>query len=294
VPDSPRIETAWRRQRLTVQIATKLNRSHLVCGQIAYLLPCLSRIERDAQATGDQTVSVEDSSSCIHASFGDKTPASPHLLSEAAIVAEVAKATLEPNTKVDWDAWVGDYALVRDAIEATYPQWFEGFNQRFHQPGGFHRPNKARERNFSEAPGGKANFLKPTSLSATGFVDREDVFRLITLRSNDQFNTTVYGYDDRFRGVSGTRDVVFIGRNDMVRLGLAEGQSVTLRTEADDGLERRVSGLRVVPYDLPDGCIAAYYPECNRLIPLWHHAERSKVPAAKSVPVRVVAEARAS
>lgn len=290
VPDSPRIEAAWRRQKLTVQIATKLNRGHLVCGQVAYLLPCLSRIERDTQATGDQIVSVEDSSSCIHASFGDRTPASPRLMSEAAIVGEIAKATLPPNPKLDWDAWVGDYALVREAIEATYPQWFEGFNQRFHQPGGFHRPNKARERNFSEAPGGEANFYKPTALSATGFADANGVFRLMTLRSNDQFNTTVYGYEDRFRGVSGARDILFVNRADMQRLGLVEGQRAGLATVADDDVERTMSNLRVTGYDIPEGCLGTYYPECNVLVPLGHHAEGSKTPASKSVPVRIVVD----
>ncbi|AYV48577.1 formate dehydrogenase [Caulobacter flavus] len=288
VPDSPRIEAAWRRQALTVQIATKLNRSHLICGQIAYLLPCLSRIERDDQATGPQTVSVEDSSSCIHASFGDRTPASPYLLSESAIVAGIAKAALAPNPKVDWDAWLGDYALVRDAIEATYPQWFKGFNARFRQAGGFHRPNKARQRDFTEAPGGKANFIQPSSLSATGFADAQDVFRLMTLRSNDQFNTTVYGFDDRFRGVSGGRDVLFINRKDMMRLGLAEGQRAALQTVAQDGVERRLGGLRITAYDVPSGCLGTYYPECNVLVPLDHHAQGSKTPASKSVPVRIV------
>jgi molybdopterin-dependent oxidoreductase alpha subunit len=288
VPDSGRIEPAWGRQRLTVQIATKLNRGHLFNGEVGYLLPCLSRIERDEQATGPQTVAVEDSSSMIHASFGDKTPASPRLLSEPAIVAGIAQAALAPNPKVDWAAWVGDYAQVRDAIEATYPQWFKGFNQRFHQPGGFHRPNKAISRDFTEAPGGKANFIKPTSLTATGFEDAEGVFRLMTLRSNDQFNTTVYGYEDRFRGISGTRDVLFINAADMARLGLAEGQAVGLETVAADGIARSISGLRVTPYEIPPGCLGAYYPECNVLVPVGHHAKGSMTPAAKSVPVRVV------
>jgi anaerobic selenocysteine-containing dehydrogenase len=190
---------------------------------------------------------------------------------------------------------VADYSRIRDAANETYPDVFTDFNARLKTPGGFPRPRAARERVW-KTKNGKANFIAPAGLRADPDVplQREGVLQLITLRSNDQFNTTVYGYDDRFRGVSGTRDVVFVGRNDMVRLGLAEGQSVTLRTEADDGRDRQVSGLQVVPYDLPDGCIAAYYPECNRLIPLWHHAERSKVPAAKSVPVRVVAEGGAS
>jgi molybdopterin-dependent oxidoreductase alpha subunit len=288
IPDSPRIEAVWRDQALTVQIATKLNRGHLFNGKVAYLLPCLSRIERDVQASGPQTVSVEDSTSCIHASFGDKAPASPHLKSETAIVGAIAKATLPPNPNVDWDAWVGDYALVRDAIAATYPQWFKDFNGRFRQPGGFHRPNKARDRDFSEAEGGKANFIVPSALSATGFADDNGVFRLMTLRSNDQFNTTVYGYEDRFRGVSGTRDVLFINRGDMARMGLSEGQVVSLSTVADDSVDRRHDGLRVTPYDIPQGCLGAYYPECNGLIPVGHHAKDSQTPASKTVPVRIV------
>ncbi len=289
IPDTERMEPAWRRQRLTVQIATKLNRSHLINGEVAYLLPCLSRIERDEQATGAQTVAVEDSSSMVHASFGDKTPAGPELKSEPAIVAGIAQATLDPNPKVPWTEWVGDYAKVRDAIEATYPLWFKDFNDRFHTPGGFHRPNKADQRDFAEAPGGTANFLKPSSLSATGFAEEEGVFRLVTLRSNDQFNTTVYGYEDRFRGVSGTRDVLFINRADMAELNLQEGQSVRLETVAKDGLPRALSGLRVTAYNIPKGCVGAYYPECNVLVPVGHHAEKSKTPASKSVPVRIVA-----
>ena len=288
-PDSSRLEPAWESLRLTVQVATKLNRGHLFNGEIAYLLPCLSRIERDAQASGPQTVSTEDSISRIHASFGDSEPASKSLLSEPAIVAGIAKATLAPNPKLDWDAWVGDYAKVRDAIEETYPQWFAGFNRRFREPGGFWRGNKARDRDFGEAEGGKANFIVPTSLSATGFADAPDVFRLMTLRSNDQFNTTIYGYEDRFRGVSGTRDILFMNAADRDRLGLVEGQTVGLTTEAKDNRPRSLAGLRVVTYDIPPGCLGAYYPECNVLLPLDHHAEESLTPAAKAVPVRVVA-----
>ncbi len=287
-PDSSRLEPAWEGLRLTVQIATKLNRSHLIHGEVAYLLPCLSRIERDVQATGAQSVAMEDSVSCVHVSFGDKEPASKSLLSETAIVAGIAKATLPPNPKLDWDAWVGDYALVRDAIEETYPQWFAGFNRRFCQPGGFFRGNKARVRDFSEAEGGKANFIVPDALSATGFPDQPDVFRLMTLRSNDQFNTTIYGYEDRFRGVSGTRDILFINAADRDRMGLKDGQNVGLSTVADDNFGRSLHGLRVVTYDIPEGCLGAYYPECNVLLPLSHRAEESLTPAAKAVPVRIV------
>ncbi|HEY5072147.1 MAG TPA: FdhF/YdeP family oxidoreductase [Caulobacteraceae bacterium] len=288
VPDTGRIEPAWRGLRMTVQIATKLNRSHLLNGEVAFLLPCLSRLERDDQASGPQRVSTEDSTSCIHASFGEKTPASPLLKSEPAIVAAMAQATLGSNPRVDWQGWVADYAKVRDAIEETYPQGFAGFNRRFAQPGGMYRGNKARERDFSEAVGGKANFFVPSSLSATGFADRDDVFRLMTLRSNDQFNTTVYGYDDRLRGVSGTRDVVFINAVDMERLGIAEGQLVGLAAAGVDVVHREKRGLRATRYDIPQGCLGAYYPECNVLIPLSHHAEQSMTPAAKSVPVRLI------
>jgi len=289
IPDGARLEPYWRRQRLTVHVATKLNHTHVVPGEVCYLLPCLSRIERDDQASGAQTVSVEDSSSGVHASFGDKAPASPHLMSEPAIVAGIAQATLASNPKVPWADWVADYAQIRDAIEATYPQWFEGFNARFREPGGFQRPNKAAARDFSDAPGGKANFLPPSGLNATGFDDADGVFRLMTLRSNDQFNTTIYGYQDRFRGVTGTRAVLFINEGDMRRLGLAEGQAVGLATVYDDGVERSMAGLRVTPYAIPQGCLATYYPECNVLMPVGHHANESLTPAAKSVPVRIVA-----
>ena len=287
IPDSRRIEPAWERMKLTVQIATKLNRSHLVNGETAYLLPCLGRIELDVQNGKPQTVSVEDSTSCIHASFGQRTPASEDLKSEPYIVAQLAKATLTRGN-VPWDAWVNDYALVRDAIEKTYPEQFKDYNHRMYTPGGFHRPNKARHREW-DTENKKANFIAPPALCATGFSDEPGRLRLMTIRSNDQFNTTVYGYDDRFRGIHGTREVILMNREDIAAQGLREGQKVGLRNDiGDDGVERQVDGLMIVPYDIPRGCIAAYYPECNPLIPVWHHAGESKTPAAKSVPVRIV------
>jgi molybdopterin-dependent oxidoreductase alpha subunit len=287
IPDTARMEAGWRNLRLTVQVATKLNRSHLINGQVAYLLPCRGRIEKDEQATGPQTVSMEDSTSCIHASFGRAEPASPNLRSEPAIVAGIAKALLPANPAAPWDEWVGDYAKVRDAIEATYPEDFKDFNRRFHTPGGFRRPNAAAERDFSKVKGGKAAFFTPTALSATGFADEEGVLRLVTVRSNDQFNTTVYGYDDRFRGIRGTRDVLMMNPADIRRHGLADGGEVALVSAVGDGVAREKEGLRVVAYDIPEGCVAGYYPELNGLIPLEHHAEESKVPAAKSIPVRI-------
>jgi molybdopterin-dependent oxidoreductase alpha subunit len=291
IPDTNRMEPAWKRLRLSVQIATKLNRSHLVHGEISYVLPCLGRIEIDRQASGPQSVSVEDSTACIHGSRGRREPASDHLLSEARIVAELAKSCLPPNPRVDWDMWVADYARVRDAIELTYPADFADFNARMWQAGGFHRHIAARHREWKTKTG-KANFSVP----AQGFLEdpdmpdnQPDVLRLMTLRSNGQFNTTIYNDKDRFRGIEGTRMVLLINRNDMDRLGLTEGQTVTVSTQARDGFARDVSGLRVTEYSVPDGCCAGYYPELNPLIPLWHHAEGSKVPAAKSIPVRIVA-----
>jgi molybdopterin-dependent oxidoreductase alpha subunit len=292
-PDTERLEQAWRRLRLTVQVATKLNRSHLVCGEDALLLPCLGRLERDTQASGDQYVTMEDSTACIHASFGTQEPASPDLLSEPAIVAGMATATLEPDPAVPWSEWVADYGRVRDAIEATYPQDFRDFNARMKQPGGFPRPIAARDRRWT-TDSGKAEFHVPHGLSATGFEDAPQRFRLITLRSNDQFNTTIYGYRDRFRGIEGTRQVVMMRRDDIRRLALQEGERIGLATDCDDGIGREVGGLQVVPYDLPPGCLAAYYPECNPLLPVGHHAIDSHVPAAKSIPVRVVRDRTAT
>ncbi|MBS0432967.1 MAG: FdhF/YdeP family oxidoreductase [Proteobacteria bacterium] len=289
IPEQERVHAAWRGLRLTVQIATKLNHSHLINGEVAYLLPCLGRIERVIENGKPQVLSTEDSTSCIHASVGKAAPANPDLKSETRIVVELARRTLAANPKVPWDAWVDDYATIRDAIEATYPEQFRDFNRRMWQPGGFHRPNSARERVW-KTDTGKANFIVPPSLTATGFEDAPDRFRLMTMRSNDQFNTTVYGYDDRFRGIHGTRDVVLMNADDIARLGLRDGQPVTLVSDAGDGVRREVHGLRVVAFDVPRGCIGGYYPECNPLIPLSHHAKFSKTPAAKSVPVRVVAE----
>jgi molybdopterin-dependent oxidoreductase alpha subunit len=291
IPETAAMEAAWTRLPLTVQIATKLNRSHLVNGEVAFLLPCLGRIEVDEQASGPQSVTCEDTMTKIHPSRGQVAPAGPELRSEPAIVAGLAKATLPPNPRVPWDDWVADYGRVRDAIEATYPEVFPDFNTRVFQNGGFHRALPARHREWKTATG-KAMFHRPSSLDEnpdTAVAPQPDVLQLITLRSNDQFNTTIYGYDDRFRGVSGTRMVLFMNAMDATRLGLADGAAVALTTAVEDGITRRVEGFRVTHYDIPPGCCAAYYPECNPLIPLWHHAEHSKVPAAKSIPVRLQA-----
>ena len=288
VPDRDRVEPAWRGMRLTVNVATKLNRSHLVHGEISYVLPVLGRIEVDQQASGPQTLSIEDSTSCIHGSRGVRNPASKHLISEVAFVCEMAKATLEPNPRVPWDGWQNDYRLIRDAIGKTYPEVFYDYDRRMWEPGGFHRPLPARERVWKTKTG-KANFKKPDGLAEDKDMPEngQDVLRMITLRSNDQFNTTVYGYDDRFRGINGTRMVVLMHRDDISRLGLREGEDVRLETASTDGFKREMAGFRVTPYDIPRGCIGAYYPEANALLPLGHYAEGSKVPAAKSIPIIV-------
>ena len=288
VPETEAMEAAWRKVRLSVQIATKLNRSHVVHGQIAYLLPCLGRLEEDVQASGPQAVSIESSVAHFHGSRGKVKPASPHLLSEPAIIAGIAKAILPDPSLAPWDPWVADYATVRDSIEATYPETFKAFNKRLFQPGGFPRPLPARERKWVTASG-KANFITPERLAPELAIsgDPADTLTLMSLRSNDQFNTTIYGYHDRFRGIRGTRLVVFINAEDIARLGLANGDAVDLTTALDDGVTRRVEGFRIVEYNIPAGCCGAYYPETNPLFPLWHHDPKSKVPAYKAVPVRI-------
>ena len=232
VPDTDVIEPAWRKLRLTVNIATKLNRSHLIHGQVAYLLPCLGRLEIDRQGGVEQAVTAEDSTGCMHGSRGFSEPASPALRSEPAIVAGIAKALLPQNPRIDWDAWVSDYSRVRDAIAQTWPEIFHDINVQLFQPGGFHRPIAARDRKWNTKTG-KANFVVPSALDADPDMSSPggDVLRLMTLRSNDQFNTTIYGFDDRFRGIHGTRSVLLMCARDIERLGLQEGDLVTARTK---------------------------------------------------------------
>ncbi len=287
IPESELMERKWRDLDLSVQIATKLNRSHLVTAATTYILPTLVRSEIDEQLSGPQIVTMEDSTTCIHASRGKYKPAHEGLLSEPRIVAEIAKHALEPNPKVPWEDWVNNYALVRDAIEATYPEPFRDFNGRLDIPGGFPRPVPARQREW-HTDTGKANFKLPKSLNASfAAAEDSDVLRLITLRSNDQFNTTVYGYDDRLRGIHKSRMIVMMSADDRIRLGIAKDGLARITTAVDDGILRTMTNFQVIDYDLPSGTCAAYYPECNPLIPLWQYAEESKTPAAKSVPVRI-------
>ncbi|MBN8749823.1 putative oxidoreductase [Xylophilus ampelinus] len=290
VPDTDRIEPAWERLALTVHVATKLNHTHLVPGREAWLLPCLGRIEKDRQDGVEQVVSVEDSSGFIHASHGVAEPAAPALRSEVAIVAGIALATLAPNPRVPWQNWTRDYARVREAIEATWPEVFADFNARFEQPGGFAKPNAARERRW-KTESGKAQFKPPEGLAADPDlpVEEPDVLRLMTMRSDDQFNTTIYSLDDRFRGIVGTRQVLLLNPHDIERLGFEPDALVDAHAATGDGVARTVRALRLVAYDIPRGCAAGYFPECNPLLPLWHRAARSHVPAAKWIPVRLQA-----
>lgn len=286
VPDIDRVAAAWGAMPLTVHVATRLNRTHLMPGRASWILPCLVRAEEDLQDGVNQQVTVEDSFSHIHGSIGRRRPASPHLLSETAIVARMARATLAPNPKMPWSRWAADYAQVRAQIAAVYPEDFHDFEARMDQPGGFYRENPARNRVW-KTDSGRAQFTRPADLDATGLGDRAGVYRLMTLRSNDQFNTTVYGMSDRLRGIEGDRMLVMMSPADMEAEGLSPEQRITLEGAADDGVARRVAGLRVLPYDLPRGCLAGYFPELNPLSPLLRGDMASGTPASKGIPVRL-------
>ena len=288
IPDDQRIAARVPEIGLTVYMATKLNRSHLIHGEQSYILPVLGRTETDLQAGGRQTVTVEDSFAMVHGSTGMLDPASEHCRSEPWIAAALAKATVADRADIDWDGLVADYDRIRDKIEAVIPG-FEQYNQRIAEPGGFHLPIPARDRHW-ETPTGRANFLfEPGRMDEDDDEPERAHLQLMTLRSHDQFNTTVYSYNDRYRGVANERMVVFMNQNDIGALGLTEGDLVEFTTVADDGIDRRVAGFKVVTYDVPAGCCAAYYPETNALLPLAHRDERSNTPAAKSVPVRITA-----
>lgn len=288
VPDQKAMENVWASQDLAVVVSTKLNRTHLFPAKQAYILPCLSRFEMDVQAGGNQSVSTEDSFSHISGSTGKRTPASKHLKSELAIVTGIAKASLDPNPKLKWDEWTADYSLVRDLIEFTYPKDFKDYNARLFQPGGFYRGNDAHERIWNTEQK-KAVITAPKQLNALSFGDADGRFRLLTMRSNDQFNTTIYGYSDRFRGIEGTRDIVLMSRSDIDAAGLIEGQIVKLVSDFGDGIRRELGGLKVTAHNLPSGTIGAYYPEANVLNAIDHHDELSKTPASKAIPVRIEA-----
>ncbi|MFD6277688.1 FdhF/YdeP family oxidoreductase [Streptomyces sp. NPDC060209] len=281
-PDTAVTEAAMRRARLTVHVSTKLNRSHAVTGTRALILPTLGRTDKDVQAGGKQFVTVEDSMGMVHSSRGNLTPASPHLLSEPAIVARLARAVLGPASTTPWEDFEKDYGTIRDRISRVVPG-FEDFNARVARPGGFTLPHAPRdERRFPTATG-KANFTAaPVEYPALP----EGRLLLQTLRSHDQYNTTIYGLDDRYRGIKGGRRIVMVNPEDARALGLADGSYTDLVSEWKDGVERRAPGFRVVHYPTARGCAAAYYPETNVLVPLDATADTSNTPASKSVVVR--------
>ncbi len=284
MPDPEQAFAAMRRLDLSVHLGTKLNRSHLLVCKESYILPVIGRTELDMQASGAQSITVEDSMSMVHASAGRLRPASPQLRSEPAIVAGMAAATLD-HSKVDWNGLVADYDRIRDLIERTIPG-FDGYNERIRVPGGFRMPLPPTERRWP-TPSGKAMFSVFPGVRENYEPWADDVLRLITIRSHDQYNTTIYGLDDRYRGVFGRRDVLFMHPADMAERGLEHGDLIEIQTiSANRAL--RLGGITVIEYDIARGSVAAYYPEANVLVPLDYIDEESGTPSYKSIPVRIL------
>ena len=273
-PDTAYTAQALRQCRLTVQVSTKLNRSHLVTGEHALILPCLGRTERDSQAGVAQVITVEDSMGIVHGSHGHLAPASEQLRSEPAIVAGMARATLG----VDWNGYVANYDTIRDRIARVIPG-FENMNARVREPGGFALPHAVRDRREFATESGRAQFtLHPIPhlpLAAGQLV-------MMTIRSHDQFNTTIYGLDDRYRGISNGRRVVLLHSDDIVARGFIDGDAVDIVSHFR-GVQRRAQNFRIVTYAIPRGCAATYFPEANVLVPIDSVAAGSNTPASKSV-----------
>jgi molybdopterin-dependent oxidoreductase alpha subunit len=294
-PDTAYTEAALRQCVLTAHVSTTLNRSHLVTGEEALVLPCLARSERDVQESGPQFVTVEDSMSVVRRSRGSREPASPQLRSEVAIVAGLARATFGAGSGVPWEALAGDYDAIRDRIARVVPG-FARMNERVREPGGFVLPSGARTRRF-ETRTGRAHF---TVTRTPELAPPQDRLLLTTIRSHDQFNTTVYGPDDRYRGIRGDRRVVLVHPEDLGRLGLREGEHVDVTSHFPDAAggasaetTRTVRGFRTVAYDIPRGCVAAYYPEANALVAIDAFAEGSRTPSYKSIEVSLARAAAA-
>ncbi|MFT3816840.1 MAG: FdhF/YdeP family oxidoreductase [Rubrivivax sp.] len=283
LPDPQRCHPAMKSLDLSVHLATKLNRSHLLVARETFLLPVLGRTELDVQADGPQSVTVEDSMSMVHASAGRLAPASPQLRSEPAVVAGIAQAAL-PHTRVDWTALVADYDRIRELIERTVPG-FDGYNARIRVPGGFRMPLPPTERRWA-TPSGKAEFSVFRGVRESAAPWAGDVLCLVTIRSHDQYNTTIYGMDDRYRGVFGRRDVLFMHPADLAARGLAHGDRVDIETVSPQRA-LRLEGITAIEYDIARGSVAAYYPEANVLVPLDHIDEDSGTPSYKSIPVRI-------
>lgn len=283
MPDPELCFTAMRRLRLSVHLGTKLNRSHLLVGEETFLLPVLGRTEIDLQAGGPQSVTVEDSMSMVHASAGKLKPASEFLRSEAAIVAGMARATL-PDSKVNWLELIDDYDRIRDLIERTIPG-FDDYNRRIRVPGGFRMPLPATGRTWN-TPSGKAVFSVFPGVRERYEPWPDDVLRLVTIRSHDQYNTTIYGLDDRYRGVFGRRDVLFMNAEDLAAHGLAHGDQVDIET-VSSSRRLRLENITAIEYNIARGSVAAYYPEANVLVPLDYIDKECGTPSYKSIPVRI-------
>ena len=287
VPDTDRSYAAMRKLALTVAITTKLNRGHLVHGRDALILPVISRSEIIRTAAGEQFVTIEDAMANVSASRGMLEPASPHLLSEVEIVCRMARAAL-PASKVAWESYIDNYDAIRDKIAEVYPEIYAGFSDKIKKQASFHLDVPPR-RLVWLTPNGKANFLPFPGLHANAPVADPAMLRLATVRSHDQFNTTIYSYNDRYRGVYNDRMVLFMNAEDRTARGLDAGCRIALETISDDGVQRRVDGLTILDYPMPRGSVAGYYPELNPLLPLEYYDKISGTPAAKSIPVRVVA-----
>jgi len=280
-PDTEYTAKALQQCDLTVHVSTKLNRSHLIHGKEAIILPCLGRTEIDKQASGTQFVTVENSTGVVHKSQGGNKPASDQLLSEPKIVAELAKTTLGDRSSVEWDDLVANYDNIRNAIERTIPG-FDNYNQRVRRAGGFYLPNGAREGDF-KTDTGKANF---TINENPDHKLSSDEYLMMTIRSHDQYNTTIYGLHDRYRGIFNERRVVMMNESDMQAAGLNTKDVVDI-VSTYDGVDRVARKFLVIPYDIPSRCIGTYFPEANPVIPHNHYARGSKTPISKSVVVKL-------
>jgi len=286
--DPEALSAGMRQLELSVHLATKLNRTHLLTGKQTFILPVLGRTERDLQAGGPQAVTVEDSMSMVHASRGRLPPVSEHLLSEPAIVAGIAKATLQGRYGIDWDGMIADYGAIRDRIETVFPD-FKDYNARIMEPGGFRLTIPASQRIWN-TPTKKANFLVSPGLNEDPRLAEPEILTLTTLRSHDQYNTTIYGFDDRYRSVFGRRDVLFMNPEDLAVRGLEHGDPVDVEAALEPGDPPgppRVLQLTAIAYEIPRTCVGAYYPEANVLVPLSHFDKTSGTPGYKSIPVRV-------
>lgn len=283
-PDTEFTAKAMQQCNLSVHISTKLNRSHLIHGKRALILPCLGRSEKDFQSSGEQFISVENSMGVVHQSKGHLMPLSKQLLSEPAIVAGLAAATLQ-NSTTDWSGMVANYDFIRAKIEATIPG-FQNYNQRVRIPGGFTLPNNAREGNFTPTATGKANFSnnKPSEI-----ILEDHQFLMMTIRTHDQYNTTIYGLNDRYRGVLNERRIIFMNPDDMQLHGLQKLEKVNLISHFNDE-KRHAFGFLVVPYNIPKQCTATYFPEANVLIPIKSIADISNTPTSKAIVISIQKE----